>query len=63
MFKMLTSLALLILITMPVFVLVLALYQNLIETIKPKAKQKPVRNRSYYTDTEELSQTKLRIVK
>ena len=61
--KMITSLALLVVITMPVLIIILALFQNLLEGIKPKSKQKPVRKKSYYTDTDEFLPVKLRIVK
>jgi len=63
MFQMFIGLAFLGLISMPVLMLILVLYQNLLECVKPKAKQKPARARSYYTGSDELLPAKLRIVK
>jgi len=57
------GLALLGLMSIPVFILVLALYQNLLENVRPKAKQKPVRTKSYNSDLNELVPAQLRIVK
>lgn len=63
MFKIFIGIAFLGLIAIPVLILILGLRQNLIETIKPKVKKKPVRAKSYYEDSDELAPPKLRIVK
>lgn len=65
MFQMLIGIAFLGLITIPVFILILALRQNLLECLKPKpkAKQKHVTTKSYYKDSDELLPVKLRVIK
>jgi len=63
MFQMLIGLAFLGLIAIPIFILILCLYQNLLENLKPKAKQKPIRAKSYDTDSDEFVPVRLRIVK
>ena len=63
MFQIFIGIALLGLIAIPILISILVLYQNLLENVKPKAKQKPVRAKSYYTDSNELVPAKLRIVK
>jgi len=63
MFQIFIGLALLVLIAIPVFILMLVLYQNLLESMKPKVKHKPVRSKSYYTDLDELAPQQLRVVK
>lgn len=63
MFQILINIAFLGLITMPIFILILAFYQNLLESIRPKTNKKPSRSSSSYTGSDELGQPKLRIVK
>lgn len=65
MFQMLTGVVFLGLILIPVFILFVTLYQNLLETAKPRQNIKPKRAvaKSNYTDSKELLSTKLRVVK
>ncbi len=63
MVKTFISLAFLSLITIPILILVLAFYQDLIETIKPKSKQKRAVRQSYYDDSKDILQTKLKVIK
>lgn len=63
MFQVLIGIAFLGLITIPVLILILALRQNLLECLKPKAKQKPVKTRSSYKDSDELLPVRLRVIK
>ncbi len=63
MFSLLTGMALLAIFVIIVFILILALYQNLLECMKPKAKQRPARSKPIYMSSNEFKENKLRIVK
>lgn len=63
MIQTLSGIALLCIFTIPVIILILSLYQNLIESVNHKRVDRKVTRKAYMGNTEKNPETKLRVVK